>query len=253
VTARGGQPDDIRVLPDAEALSREAAAALTDLLAGLTRARRGVSGPVDIAVAGGFVSSGVLALVDAGDGHAAPDWRRVRVWWADERYVPAGDPDRNDADAWRRLFSRTDGVDLRRMPSSDGDRPLHEAAAAYLGQWRAQMTGRHLDLAVLGMGPDGHVASLFPGHGQLDAVDDVLAEDDSPKPPPLRITLSRGVLASARRIWVVAAGTAKSGALQRALGGADPHEIPAAALRGPRTTWWLDREAARRLRRSRTS
>lgn len=247
--------DDVRVFPDAQSLGAAAAAALTDLLARLTADRSPAEGPVDLAVAGGFVATAVLAHVDAapapgadGAGRPRPDWSRTRVWWADERYVAPGSPDRNDADALTGLFSRTPGAELRPMPADDGARTLEEAGGAYRALWESAMRGRRPDLAVLGMGPDGHVASLFPGRATLDAAEPVLVEPDSPKPPPPRITLSRGVLTGARRIWVVAGGGAKADALARAFApGADFHEVPAAALRGPRTTWWLDRDAAARL------
>jgi len=239
--------EDVRVLSDARALAQESADTLTALLADLTSRRGPRPGPIELAVAGGFVSSQVLARVDRRTDRPRPDWSRVRVWWADERYVPAGAPDRNDADAVRVLFHRTPGVDLRPMPADDGTSTLEAAGREHLVRWRTVMAERSLDLAVLGMGPDGHVASLFPRRPTLDAAEEVLVEPDSPKPPPARITLSRGVLSGARRIWVIAAGEAKAHALGRALAGADPHDVPAAALRGPRTTWWLDRDAAARL------
>ncbi len=247
--------DDVRVFPDLGLLGEAAAGALTQILAELTQDRSPAEGPIELAVAGGFVATDVLSRVDAapapGGDHAGrprPAWDRVRVWWADERYVPASDPDRNDTSAFDALFTRTAGVDLRPMPVDDGTRALSEAGRTYRDEWTREMSGRRLDLAVLGMGPDGHVASLFPGRATLDAAEPVLVEPDSPKPPPPRITLSRGVLTGARRIWVVAGGGAKADALARAFApGADFHEVPAAALRGPRTTWWLDRDAAARL------
>ncbi len=252
--------EDVRVFADAHTLARESADALTALLADLTR-RDPRLGPVDLAIAGGFVSSCVLAHVDrpttrrADSGEPSvlptsgphPDWSRVRVWWADERFVRADSPQRNDADAVRTLFRRTPAVELHPMPADEGTLTLEAAGRQYLAQWRTMMGGRVLDLAVLGMGPDGHVASLFPHRPTLETVEEVVVEPHSPKPPPSRITLSGRVLTSASRIWVIAAGQPKAQAFGRAFAGADPRDVPAAALRGPRTTWWVDQEAAAQL------
>ena len=195
---------------------------MTALLAELTAeaGRSASDNPVDIAIAGGFVASSVLSRVDSDDDAERPAWERVRVWWADERYVAADSPDRNDAEAIEGLFARTPGVDLHPMPTNEGQ-SIQEAAQACLEEWQSHMEGRQIDVAVLGMGPDGHFASLFPGHSTLDGTDDVLLEEDSPKPPPARLTLSREVLTSARHIWVIAGGASKAEALGRAsyLGG----------------------------------
>lgn len=241
--------DDVRILPSAGALGATVAAALLDTLGPVTSAGSRGARTADLAVAGGFVCSQVLARVDAQDPRV--DWSQVRVWWADERFVPTGDPDRNDSQAVAALFARTPGVRLRRMPADDGT-TLADAAEQYRTQWRAEMAGRPLDLALLGMGPDGHVASLFPGHRTVEDATgrEVLVEEHSPKPPPRRLTLSRTVLTAARRIWVVAAGSAKAPALARVLAGASPSEAPVSALRGPRTTWWLDQDLAASLQAS---
>lgn len=240
--------DQVRIFSDASALGEAAARELTALLAELTAeaGRSASDNPVDIAIAGGFVASSVLSRVDSDDNAERPAWERVRVWWADERYVAADSPDRNDAEAIEGLFARTPGVDLHPMPTNEGQ-SIQEAAQACLEEWQSHMEGRQIDVAVLGMGPDGHFASLFPGHSTLDGTDDVLLEEDSPKPPPARLTLSREVLTSARHIWVIAGGASKAEALGRAFAGADFHDIPIAALRGERTTWWLDEEAAAQL------
>lgn len=233
-----GANDDLRVAADASSLASDLATAFTACVAGLLLDRP-ADQAVNIAIAGGFVSNTVLPAVSA----ASLDWSRIRVFWVDERFVAADDPQRNDREAVDALFCRTPGAKLFPMPP-DGGQPIESARADYLAVWRAAMAGASLDLAILGMGPDGHIASLFPGHAQLDDPTEVLIEEDSPKPPPARLSLSLPVILGSRRIWLAAAGESKAEALRAAFAGADYHDVPVAALRGPRTTWWLDQAAA---------
>ncbi len=182
---------------------------------------------------------------------SAVDWSLVDVWWGDERYVPRDDPERNAGQA-RAAFLDHVGVDPARvheMPASDGGPPdVEAAAAAYDAEVRAHAPGT-FDVVMLGIGPDGHVASLFPGYPQLD-VDDrmAVAVTDSPKPPPLRVSLTRSVLSRADDVWFLASGDSKAEAVARALGGADRHDIPAAGVHGrEHTRWLLDQAAASHL------
>lgn len=225
---------EMRISSDATSLATSLAEALIAQLVSLT-ARWDT---VNIAIAGGFVSSTVLAAVDAND----VDWSRIRVWWVDERFVDPEDVQRNDREALSALFCRTPGVQLRPMPADRGQ-GIETAREEYLRQWRREMAGRSLDLTLLGMGPDGHIASLFPWHAQLTETAEVLIELDSPKPPPRRLTLSLPVLLASDRIWLAAAGESKAAPLRAAFDGADHHEFPVAALRGKKTTWWLDTAA----------
>ncbi len=240
-------PTDLREFPTDAILAQEVGHAAGRLLTQLS-ATRSPADPVELAIAGGFVATRVLPSL----AETTPDldWSRIRVWWVDERFVPADDPQRNDREALEALFSHTPGVTLERMPDDRGQ-SLDQAVGAFGARWNAVMAGRSIDFAILGVGPDGHFASLFPGHPQLDRTDDVLAVENSPKLPPRRLTLSRPVITGARRIWVAAAGSGKADALARALTpGTDYHEVPAAALRGQRTAWWLDAAAAQRIERS---
>lgn len=247
--------EDVRRRADAEDLGRSVADALVSLLRSLSSTRAEEDGPVELGIAGGFVTTAVLARLDP----TGIAWPHVRVWWVDERFVAAGDPLRNDSEAVRALFERTPGVDLRPMPADTGQ-GLEEARASFEREWVTEMRGRRLDLALVGMGPDGHVASLFPHHAQVLQDGPVLAEADSPKPPSCRTTLSLPVLRRAREVWVVAAGAAKAEALARAFSGAPAEEVPVADLVGRGapgeacgavrpTTWWLDEESAALLPR----
>jgi 6-phosphogluconolactonase len=203
-----------------------------------------------VALTGGTIAGRIHERVaDAG---AGVDWSRVDVWFGDERFVPADDDDRNDGQAARSLLEHLplDPARVHPMPASDGAHPdLADAATAYGDELRSQGSGE-FDVVMLGVGPDGHVASLFPGHPQLD-VDDAVAVPvtDSPKPPPERISLTFSALNRAREVWFLVSGDGKADAVARALTpGTDVHEVPAVGVHGKeRTVWWLDEDAASRL------
>src|SRR5262245_16068181 len=136
-------------------------------------------------------------------------WRQVHVFLGDERAVPESDPDSNLGLA-RRLWLDKVPVIVHPMPADQPD--LAAAAASYAAELRTALGDPpRLDVALLGMGPDGHVCSLFPGHPLLRERTRLVASvTDSPKPPPQRVTLTMAVLAAARRIWVGAFGAAKA-------------------------------------------
>jgi 6-phosphogluconolactonase len=201
-----------------------------------------------LALTGGSVATEVYAAVADSEAASAVDWGRVELWWGDERFVPAGDGDRNDGQARKALLDRVP-LDPRRvhpMPAADGPTTdLDAAAESYARELREGGRDR-FDLVLLGVGPDGHVASLFPGFPQLDVEHTIaVAVRDSPKPPPERISLTFPALERSDEVWFVAAGDEKADAVGRALDPAtDPHEVPAARPRGARRTFWLLDEAA---------
>ncbi len=186
---------------------------------------------VSIAIAGGFVSHKLLPCFR--EFAASIDWNRIDVFWVDERFVAAEDPDRNDAEAMRALFNECEGVRLHPMPSDEGQ-SLDEAVARATSQWRDITGGAAFDLVILGMGPDGHIASLFPGR-PLHEDCPLYALDDSPKPPARRITFSLPVLRASKRIHLIAAGVAKAEALARVL---------ATRVLSDSSLVWADSEAA---------
>ncbi len=155
-------------------------------------------GAFHIAVPGGSVAT----LLFPSFAEASLDWSRVHVWWVDERLVPQSHPDSN--------FKAAQELWLSKVPAVA--HPFHSAS-----EYEAKLP-RPLDVALLGVGPDGHVASLFPGHPGLDEKKKrALAVDDSPKPPPRRLTLSLPELCSAYEVWVMVAGQAKAKMLAEAL------------------------------------
>lgn len=208
--------------------------------------RRSEETPVEIAVAGGFVATTVLpALVETGEDI---DWTKVRFWWCDERFVPLGDTDRNDEEARRCLLNELEGVRAVPMPVDEGQ-GLARACRDFTEQWKTLMATRSLDVAVLGMGPDGHIASLFPGMYKPSESQPIIAVEDSPKPPSRRLSLSMPVILATRRIYLAAAGEAKAGVLGDAFTeDADIRLLPVAALRQrDDTRWYLDEAAAAQI------
>jgi 6-phosphogluconolactonase len=180
------------------------------------------------------------------------DWSRVDFFWGDERFVPADSEERNAVQA-RRAFLDSLGVDparIHEVPSTDDVATVAEAADGYADVLRSTGSGR-FHVLMLGVGPDGHVASLFPGHPQLDARDAVVVPvTDSPKPPPERVSLTFEALNRADEVWFVVSGEDKAEAVGRALAPTPPdlHEVPAAGVRGAlQTIWFLDRESASRV------
>jgi 6-phosphogluconolactonase len=206
-----------------------------------------------------ITGGGILEKVLAALAGVSIDWSRVHVWWGDERYVPADSPDRNDLPALSLLFDKVavDPARVHRMPAADagfGD-DVEAAADSYAAELAAATPSGStaevpaFDVVLLGIGPDGHCASLFPHHPGLQ-VDDaaVIAVRDSPKPPPIRLSLTYPALDAANEIWFVASGAGKADAVARALGGADPSDVPSAGPHGrQRTLWLLDRDAAAAL------
>lgn len=241
------------VHPDAETLATATAARL---LLRLMEAQS-VHSPVHVALTGGSMGARVLAAAACSPIRDAVDWSVVHVWWGDERFLPPGDPERNETQAREALL---DALPLpvenvhAAPPPGPGISTPEESAVAYaaeLARYASQGDDAGaavpaFDVLLLGVGPDGHVASLFPGSDALDVVDRAtVGVSDSPKPPPQRVSLTLPAIETAQEVWLVVAGPDKAPAVRRALEGAGPAEIPAAAVRGRRRTLWLlDVEAA---------
>lgn len=196
-----------------------------------------------MAVSGGSATEKLLPRLV----RAAIDWRRVEVFWVDERAVPPDDPDSNFGLA-RRLWIDRVPLPVDRVHRMRGEEPdLEVAAADYATVLKASLGDPpRIDLVLLGVGPDGHVASLFPGHRLLGVTDRLAASlDDAPKPPPRRLTLTLPVLTAARQVVVFAMGAAKSEVIRDVLG-SDASSLPLALATsgGATVTLLLDPEAA---------
>ncbi len=160
------------------------------------------------------------------------EWGKVSVLFGDERCVPPEDPESNYRMAREALLSRVAPATVYRMPAELGP---EEGAKAYADVIRHVTP---FDLVLLGIGEDGHIASLFPGHPLLKATGLTAGIQDSPKPPPRRVTLTLGVIRDARHVLILATGAGKASAVSLARRG----ETPSGMIAGAR--WLIDRAAA---------
>ena len=209
------------------------------------------SNEAHLVLTGGTVGIGVLAQLGATD-DGSVDWACVHLWWGDERWLPEGDDERNDEQARPVFLEALPFVPnhVHRMPASNSGHTLHEGASWYAQQLSELALGAELpkfDLVFLGVGPDAHVASLFPGHPEgRESPGTVIAVRDSPKPPPERLSLTLHAINSATRVWLIAAGDDKAEAIARARGRVDFTTAPASAVRGvAETRIYCDSLAAR--------
>jgi len=175
-----------------------------------------------MAIAGGsVVVHGGLAL-----SKVPFDWARTHIFWVDERAVPPSDPESNFREAMDRWLgpAHVPATSIHRMPADSSD--LAGAAETYMQEiLRVLAPGASLDYVLLGTGPDGHVASLFPGHPALKDEGLVLAVEDAPKPPPRRLTLGLSMFIRAERVVVMALGESKAAVVQEAME-ADDSTLP---------------------------
>jgi 6-phosphogluconolactonase len=235
----------------AEAAAARTITRLVDALA--------ATGQAHLVLTGGGIGTKVQAALAAAPAVNAVDWALVDFWWGDERFVPAGDPERNETGSRAALLDHI-GVDPARVHTMngpdgpDGDDP-EAAAARYAAELAAAVpaggapAGGALvpvfDILMLGIGPEGHVASIFPESPAAYASGTVVAVRNSPKPPPTRISLTFPALQSAREVWILASGAEKAEAVARALAGEPQDKLPAAgALGTERTLFLLDEPAA---------
>ena len=246
--APGGQ--EIITEPDGPALSALVAAklvvAISDALA--------VRGHCHLALTGGGIGTASLAAVLEEPATKGIDWSRVDFWWSDERFEPSGSDLRNETGARAALLDHLpiDAAQVHPMPASDGPwgDDVDAAAAGYADELAQAAGGADLpafDVAMLGVGPDGHVASIFPEQpALLSAPGIVIPVRNSPKPPPTRISLTLPAISQAREVWLIASGAEKAEAMSEALfPQSDPPAVSAGRVHGTeRTLALLDTPAA---------
>lgn len=226
--------------PDLEAVSRAGA----DDLAELARASQGT---FRVALSGGSTPRRMHELLAAMGRDALP-WDRVELWWGDERTVPPDHPDSNFGMARRTLL---DPLGLTRYHRMEGERPPGPAAADYEAALVAACgTPPVLDLVFLGMGPDGHTASLFPGSPAVaERRRFVVANPvDSPvaKGKTTRLTMTVPALCAARHVRFLVAGADKAKVLKNVLEG-PPGQFPSQLVEGADVRWYVDEAAAKEL------
>ena len=237
------------VLPDAPVLAAAVAARLVTRLTDAQAAR----GTASVVLTGGTIGIAALTALRDSPARDAVDWRRVDVWWGDERWVPADSPDRNDRQAREALLDALD-LDPARVhpvaaPGGGMDDP-EDGAARYAEELLAAGGGAvpAFDVLLLGMGGEGHTASIFPESPAAHDERPALAVRGCPKPPPLRVSLGFSALTAAREVWLVVSGAEKAPMVALALQGAGRVQVPAAGAVGTeRTLWLLDEAAASEL------
>ena len=231
----------------------ELADSLASELAGVLSARQAEGGIPCVVLTGGSGGAASLAALaglsrssgaDANANAAGVDWSRVRFIWGDERWLPAGDPERNDRLADDTLFAavEVDPALVHRVAASDAGAALDAAASDYSDIVAAI---DRIDVAINGVGPDGHIASLFPGRDELTIAGanapSAVAVRDSPKPPPERVSLTLPALNRADRVWLIAAGAGKRDAVRDIV---EQRPSPAGSVHGTReTVLWTDEAA----------
>ena len=242
----------IVVSKDADVLAAAVAARLLTRLVDVQAVRQRAS----LVLTGGGVGIAALRSVRVSGARAAVDWRRVDVWWGDERFVAADDDERNEKQAREALLDSLDLDPARVHPmpalgDADGN-DADAAASRYADELAAAAPSDAdvpaFDVLLLGMGPEGHTASIFPESPAAYDERTALAVHGCPKPPPTRISMGFEAINAAREVWMVVAGEDKAAAVAMALGGAGRIQLPAAGVEGrSQTLWLLDEAAASKL------
>ena len=227
------------VYGSAELLAAATAARLVTALSDAQAAR----GRASVVLTGGRTGTAVLSSVRTAPARDSVDWSQVDFYWGDERFLPAGDQERNDTQARAALLDQLPATRVHAMAPSDGefgDDP-DAAAAAY-----AALLPATFDVCLLGVGEEGHTASIFPDSPAVhEATRTVVAVRDCPKPPPTRVSLTLPTIRRSTAVWLMTTGESKADAVASALNGASEVAIPAAGAQGrDETLWLLDTTAA---------
>lgn len=151
-------------------------------------------------------------------------FKGLHIWWSDERFVAADSIERNAFPFHNTVANR--GIVIHEGLASDVAQSVDEAVTDYA----MALENVDIDLNILGLGPDGHVASLFPGIADIDDVRTIFAITDSPKPPAVRISFTMKTINSADEVWIVAAGESKADAVTKVIEG--DLSVPASYVRG---------------------
>jgi 6-phosphogluconolactonase len=216
-------------------------------------------GWASVVLTGGRTGIAVLENLNASPARDAIDWQCIDLYWGDERFLPAGDPERNETQARAALLDHVPvpAERIHAVEPSDGrfGNDPDAAAAAYAELLAAATRPGDdgpvpaFDVCMLGVGEEGHTASVFPeSPAVFETEPTVVAVRDCPKPPPTRVSLTLPAIRASREVWLMTTGTGKAEPVASALGGASEVDIPAAGARGrQRTLWLLDRAAAAKL------
>ncbi len=198
---------------------------------------------VNVMLTGGTVGIATLACIAGREDAHLLEWSRIQVWWGDERFVRADSDDRNAVQARKALLGKISipEANIHEFPSDDGLLELDDAVRLFEAELAIHRP--HFDLAFVGMGPDGHICSLFPGKPEPEKSVSVIAEHDSPKPPARRLSFSYTAMNQVDELWFVVAGSDKAAAVFQVFGD-DPTALPAGRVQGRlKTLWFVDQTA----------
>ncbi len=233
---------DIHVFENPRELARAAAETFVEEAAKSIREKGGFT----VALAGGSTPKALYELL-ATEYRDALEWEEIHAFFGDERIVPPDHEDSNYRMAQHALLSQVPVGSVRRMR---GELDPREAAALYEQELRTFFGGPpRFDLVLLGIGEDGHTASLFPNTPALDVTDRFVVENPVEKLGTVRLTLTLPAINAAKRLVFLVAGEGKAGALEKVLeGDTNPHDYPAKLVwQEDEATWMVDRAAARLL------
>jgi 6-phosphogluconolactonase len=245
---------NVGIYPDLNTISHQAA----QYIVRIARESIVTRGRFTIALSGGNTPKQLYSLLASEPYRRQIDWTFVEIFWGDERCVPPEDPESNYYMAQEVMLSRLKeipAIQVHRMPA---DQPNRDAASqAYTEEMQRVFSTDgipNFDLIQLGMGPEGHTASLFPHQASLHETTRLVMPVSVPKPPPDRLTFTPPVLNAARNVLFLVTGADKADALKAVLEGPyNPDEYPAQIVRPSQgeVTWMVDTAVAQKLQQQR--
>ena len=210
---------DLTLYADAAELLREVTTQLIEVIETGLR----INGVFHLALTGGTLGSDLTrALVTNWNAHPEM-YQGLHIWWSDERFVERSSAEQNSSPVLNSVTNKN--VTIHMLRASDEVESIDVAVEDYL----AQLGENFIDLTILGLGPDGHIASLFPGAAHIDRLEKVIAITDSPKPPAVRATFTLSMINASTLVWIIAAGASKADAVTKSIEG--DLSIPASYIR----------------------
>ena len=210
---------DLTLYADQAELLREVSSQLIEVIETGLR----INGVFHLALTGGTLGTELTRTLVA-DWNAHPElYQGLHIWWSDERFVDRSSAEQNSSPALNSVTNKN--VTIHMLRSSDEVENIDLAVEDYL----AQLDETFMDLTILGLGPDGHIASLFPGAAHIDRLEKVIAITDSPKPPAVRATFTLSMINTSTLVWIIAAGASKADAVTKIIEG--DLSIPASYVR----------------------
>jgi 6-phosphogluconolactonase len=215
----------------------ELAAQTATRLAAVLAEAQAARGTASVVLTGGRTGGAVLAALR----EASLDWSTIDIYWGDERFLPGGDPERNETLARQELLDHVPVSPERVHPMAPSDGEFGDDPDAAAEAYAVLLKGvPPFDVCLLGVGEEGHTASVFPHSPAVEeTARAVVAVRDCPKPPPTRVSLTLPTIRNSQRVWLMTAGAAKAEAVAAAIAGAAEAELPAAGARGRQETLWL--------------